>query len=659
MSRFWVNCEDVLFHVLGGQPLTTASSLRTISRLDRTGEIAFSYAAADPSAFLLDGIKPVARGWRQTANGPVECGAGTIDRKTTRAAADGTILREASGNDILDELSNYPVDTLKLWDGAGNATFDPFPVLFAFAPGWSLDTVNGYSTLLPFASGGTGIYLELAGESVLETLNKIAEATGEHFILGTGRTVIWKRKDKPASGVYIARATESAAAAANLDLALIDGDLEIVDDTHDLVTRVKMWGSGNADARPGAQGHTRTLPPGYTYDPATNWLLNTTLEATLGRWIGRHENAKDITPIGSAAADATATANAIMDQAIRYLQQHAAPQRSYRFRLSKLDRALQPGQTIEMDYLRVVDGVKLIDIDTRRDGTALHILEVSADHSADGVRTVALQIAEQDVWPATRSSQLGGLYRQLQSQIAHTQPTAALVLPGATAGQIPIANALGQFEAGDISTAGGVTTGANTFTGAQTISASSGNVLVVDTTTLVADATNHRVGIGTASPLATLDLHLATNANIRVRSNIGADLFAANDTNAAYTVLSVQGSTLVINYNSGGNVGIGVLSPGARTHIQASGASNIGLIVQAAASPTANLTEWQNSSGSILSRINNGGYVMTRKTSAPADADLVTDELAIWLDNAAGATRAMFKAKDSAGVVRTGSVALT
>lgn len=41
-------------------------------------------------------------------------------------------------------------------------------------------------------------------------------------------------------------------------------------------------------------------------------------------------------------------------------------------------------------------------------------------------------------------------------------------------------------------------------TTALTISGTSGNTLVVDTTTLVVDATNHRVGIGTASPSTSL-----------------------------------------------------------------------------------------------------------------------------------------------------------
>lgn len=81
------------------------------------------------------------------------------------------------------------------------------------------------------------------------------------------------------------------------------------------------------------------------------------------------------------------------------------------------------------------------------------------------------------------------------------------------------------------------------------------------------------------------------------------------------------------------------------------------LTVQAPASATSDIARFTEA-GTIATRINKAGYFMTRKVAAPADADLVASELAIWLDNTAGATKAMFKAKDSAGTVRTATVAM-
>lgn len=71
--------------------------------------------------------------------------------------------------------------------------------------------------------------------------------------------------------------------------------------------------------------------------------------------------------------------------------------------------------------------------------------------------------------------------------------------------------------------------GSKTFSAAVTISASSGNVLVVDTNAFVVDATNNRVGLGTASPDATIeiegsapDFHIDGSASVYTYLDRGA-----------------------------------------------------------------------------------------------------------------------------------------
>ncbi len=85
------------------------------------------------------------------------------------------------------------------------------------------------------------------------------------------------------------------------------------------------------------------------------------------------------------------------------------------------------------------------------------------------------------------------------------------------------------------------------------------------------------------------------------------------------------------------------------------------LQLRAVASQTANLQEWQDSIGTgILSRIDKAGYFMTKKTAAPADADIGASELALWFGNAAGfPPTARFKAKDAGGYVSNITVAST
>ena len=83
--------------------------------------------------------------------------------------------------------------------------------------------------------------------------------------------------------------------------------------------------------------------------------------------------------------------------------------------------------------------------------------------------------------------------------------------------------------------------GAKTFSAALTISATTGNVLVVDTNVFVVDATNNRAGFGTASPAVMVDItgEIATRRGDRPLVN-GAN---NNVTLQASTLLAITGPT--------------------------------------------------------------------------------------------------------------------
>ncbi|MDD5262275.1 MAG: hypothetical protein PHD76_10565 [Methylacidiphilales bacterium] len=63
--------------------------------------------------------------------------------------------------------------------------------------------------------------------------------------------------------------------------------------------------------------------------------------------------------------------------------------------------------------------------------------------------------------------------------------------------------------------------------------------------------------------------------------------------------------------NSGGQVGIGTGNPAAQLQINVANPTYIGQIVKGAASQTANLTQWQNSSGTVLAKIDANGNFTT------------------------------------------------
>lgn len=75
-------------------------------------------------------------------------------------------------------------------------------------------------------------------------------------------------------------------------------------------------------------------------------------------------------------------------------------------------------------------------------------------------------------------------------------------------------------------------------------------------------------------------------------------------------------------------------------------------------SPTVGTNRYAiHSSGVAAARF--GGAVITARNTAPADAELITGELAIWYDSTSGASKLMVKAKQADGTVKTASLALT
>lgn len=88
-------------------------------------------------------------------------------------------------------------------------------------------------------------------------------------------------------------------------------------------------------------------------------------------------------------------------------------------------------------------------------------------------------------------------------------------------------------------------------------------------------------------------------------------------------------------------------------------AAVVPLTIKAVAVQTADRQRWTDSANVVNHRNNKDGYMITAKTAAPADADLVAGEAAYWLDQTVGTAKFMVKAKNSAGTVVTGSINLT
>lgn len=96
---------------------------------------------------------------------------------------------------------------------------------------------------------------------------------------------------------------------------------------------------------------------------------------------------------------------------------------------------------------------------------------------------------------------------------------------------------------------------------------------------------------------------------------------------------------------------------GGQTRAQPVSASQTPLVVKALAAQSADLMTLQSSSSATLGRFDKNGTFITRRTSAPADADLANNDLALWFDSAAGVLK--IKAKNASGAIVTGEVLLS
>jgi len=157
------------------------------------------------------------------------------------------------------------------------------------------------------------------------------------------------------------------------------------------------------------------------------------------------------------------------------------------------------------------------------------------------------------------------------------------------------------------------------------------------------------VGIGTSTPLT--DVHLSGSKEISITGNIneanaakiglfegaydsryGLQFNLDGSTNKLY-LQAVENanvvSTPVMTFERSGNVGVGTTSPLAKLHIDTGATTEEGLIIKGVASQSANLTEWQDSAGTVVSAVNETGRII---------ADLGTDSTNFFVGDSAGNT---------------------
>lgn len=397
---FYVDIEDSSGTKVGSGPLQTISKWRYTARMDRAGTIDFEVAANDAQIANVTN-RAVVRAHALLNGTWTEVGAGVIDTLSVVPGSDGAVSLQASGLDLIRELSYRGVGQLEIGSGTGATHNSAIQTIGALAPdGWSFtpadDPYNDY------------IYARYDGESVLGALVYLANATQTHFYRSSNRTLVFA-SEFTSSGV---RAIQASGYLAAQTCAI--SSLRQTVDTKDLLTRIYPYGSGTGQARLTLAATSRTAPSGYTLNKTSNYIENTSATTTYGLIDFPQIEFKEITPIENTAANVRSAANMLFDAALRELTWRStlASQRTYDLTIENCSQLLRPLQTIRVIYKDVDQG---IDIDED-----LYILEATWELGTNEIRTSRLVVSTDDRWP--ESDESAAAERAVQGRVFAAHP---------------------------------------------------------------------------------------------------------------------------------------------------------------------------------------------------------------------------------------------
>lgn len=430
-------------------PIDTIVHIRFTSRLDRSGEWTIEISGSDHRSVLAQCRRQV-----ELLRGITSEGAGIITKVTRTNDVQEPVQMVVSGLSLLAELNQRIVKRASSGvaaEGEGEPTkvavLEAVSDIMAFAPdGWTIDTTA-------YPQTGATVFIEYAGEKVLDALGKLAEKTGEHFRQdGNARRIFWMGKARRQSRLRAQRDGIE-----NAEVCLISGAVRVTESSDATVTRIYPFGRGNGGEQETIEGSTYTLPTGYSsgsvvVEGQTYWYIrHDASEPTDNAIIEVQESYSDI-------SDATMLAQACVED----LQTRIGIKHDYDLTVTNVNLPLYPGDTIHvLDRVTTGDGFRSFNLDDD-----LVVLETAVEITSPDDRTVSLTVSDVPTWSKTSDEDVvAGLITQVNELKRYDQPVARASYAG-TVGDTDVArqSQVNIFSAGNV-----FSRGVSNVTGAATI----------------------------------------------------------------------------------------------------------------------------------------------------------------------------------------------
>jgi hypothetical protein len=278
-------------------------------------------------------------------------------------------------------------------------------------PAWELDAAAGFTT-----TAKADVYGLLEWQNHVAALGKLAELTGEHWYIGSGRHVVWARNLADFADTGLRAIVAPDPDAIESDVCLITR-LTRTRETYERCACIYPYGAGLGTGKLDLTNVTDAAPAGYTLATIAGYpmVYHTAGYAALAGWHG-----VSMKEIGPSTVDQRAreyAANQLLAAAVVWLERHRGENYAYSLEVAHVPQVIYPCQTIHVVYHRWVDGYHAVSIDAD-----LVVLSSTTQIDNTGIQTVALTVSTIDAWPLSDTEVLARLVKQALAMGVYPQP---------------------------------------------------------------------------------------------------------------------------------------------------------------------------------------------------------------------------------------------